>query len=69
MKFTNFEDLPIMLSVNDVKDILGVSRAHIYNIFHSEGFPTVKIGNRLIVSKESLKRWLEEKEQENKKTV
>ena len=63
-KITNFDELPIMLNPLQVGEVLGISRATAYNLFHSEGFPSVNIGTRLIVSKESLKQWIYDKEQE-----
>jgi len=64
MAINSFEDLPIMLNAVQVRKILGISKASVYNLFHSKGFPAFRIGKRLVVAKESLRRWIEE--QENK---
>lgn len=65
MVLVNFDDLPIMLNANHVKEVLGISRASAYNLFHSEGFPSMNIGKRVIVSKESFRAWLKEQEKSN----
>ncbi|MBQ4040927.1 MAG: helix-turn-helix domain-containing protein [Oscillospiraceae bacterium] len=56
--------LGVILSVNDVADILGLSRAYAYNLFHTEGFPTIHIGKRMMVRKEKFFEWLLAQEQE-----
>lgn len=62
--FYSQEQVPLILSVNDVADILGLSRAYAYNLFHTEGFPTIHIGKRMMVRKEKFFEWLLAQEQE-----
>ena len=62
---TNFDDLPIVLNVNHIKDVLGISRASAYNLFHAEGFPSINIGKRVLVTKDAFKIWLKEQEKDN----
>ena len=57
-KFKNYDDLPLMLSVPDLKDALGISRAGAYELVRSEGFPALHIGNRILVPKEELIAWI-----------
>ena len=59
-KFKNYMDLPLMLSVPEVGEVLGISRAGAYELVRSEGFPKVKIGNRIVVPKEKFIRWIED---------
>ena len=61
-KYLEENELPLMLSVNDVSRILGVSRAFAYNLFHSKGFPVIILGKRRIIKKDSFLNWLREKE-------
>lgn len=51
-KFKNYMDLPLMLSVPEVGEVLGISRAGAYELVRSKGFPKVKIGNRIVVPKD-----------------
>ena len=57
-KFKNYDDLPLMLSVPDLTDALGISRAGAYELVKSEGFPALHIGNRILVPKEELIAWI-----------
>ena len=59
-KFKNYTDLPLMLSVPEVGEVLGISRAGAYDLVRSKGFPKVKIGNRIVVPKEKFIRWIED---------
>ena len=51
-KYTNYDDLPLMLSVPDVASVLGISRAGAYELVRSDGFPSLRIGSRIVVPKE-----------------
>ena len=53
-------DLPLMLSVPEVGEVLGISRAGAYELVRSKGFPKVKIGNRIVVPKDKFIQWIEE---------
>ena len=59
-KFKNYDDLPLMLSVHDLTEALGISRAGAYELVKSEGFPALHIGNRILVPKEELVAWIRE---------
>jgi len=59
-KYKTYDDLPLMLSVPDLVDILGISRAGAYELVKSEGFPSLHIGNRVLVPKEELIAWIKE---------
>ena len=58
VKFKNYDDLPLMLSVPDLTEALGISRAGTYELVKSEGFPTLHIGNRILVPKDELIAWI-----------
>ena len=57
-KFKSYDDLPLMLSVPDLTEALGISRAGAYELVKNEGFPTLHIGNRILVPKEELIAWI-----------
>lgn len=52
-------DLPLMLSVPEVGEVLGISRAGAYELVRSKGFPKVKIGNRIVIPKDRFIQWIE----------
>lgn len=53
----------LTLSVPEAADVLGVSASKMYQIVRMEGFPTVHIGKRILVSAKGLERWIEEQAQ------
>ena len=53
----------LTLSVPEAADVLGVSTAKMYQIVKIQGFPTVHIGGRILVSAKGLERWIEEQAQ------
>lgn len=57
-KYTNYDDLPLMLSVPDVASVLGISRAGAYELVRSDGFPSLRIGSRIVVPKEKFIGWI-----------
>ena len=57
-KYTNYDDLPLMLSVPDVASVLGISRAGAYELVRSDGFPALRIGSRIVVPKEKFIGWI-----------
>ncbi len=65
-QFKTYDDLPLMLSVQDVSAVLGISRAGAYELVKSEGFPAMNIGSRIIVPKEEFILWIRQKVSEKK---
>ena len=56
--FKSYEDLPLMLSVPEMAAALGISRAGAYELARSEGFPALRIGNRIVIPKDELREWI-----------
>ncbi|MCI8475007.1 MAG: helix-turn-helix domain-containing protein [Oscillospiraceae bacterium] len=48
-----------MLTANELAEALGISRAGAYALIHSKGFPTLRIGKRLMVPKDKLTAWID----------
>lgn len=46
------EGLPLMLSVPEVAAVPGISRAGAYELVRTDGFPSPKVGSRIVVPKE-----------------
>lgn len=55
----NYDELPLTLNVVQVAAVLGISRAGAYELVHSEGFPALKIGSRIVVPKDKLREWID----------
>ena len=52
--YKSYEDLPLFLNAELVAQVLGISQAGAYDLLHSEGFPVLKIGTRMVVPKETV---------------
>ena len=59
-KYKSYEDLPLFLNAELVAQVLGVSPASSYELLHEDGFPTLRIGNRMVVPKEKFIQWVED---------
>ena len=57
--YKSYEELPLMLTVPDVALVLGISRAGAYELAHSEGFPVLKVGSRIVIPKDKFLLWIE----------
>jgi len=57
--YKSYEDLPLFLNAELVAQVLGISLAGAYDLLHSEGFPVLKIGTRMVVPKEKFRQWVE----------
>ena len=55
----NYDDLPLFLNARTVAQVLGVSVASGYELMHQPDFPTLRVGNRMVVPKEQFIRWVE----------
>ena len=54
----NYDDLPLVLNMKDIQNILGISRTTAYQLVHEKGFPAFRSGNRIKISKEALFQWM-----------
>lgn len=56
---TDYNDLPLILDVSHIQQIMGISKASAYGLVHSEGFPIIRHGRLIKVSKRAFFDWLE----------
>lgn len=59
-KFKSYDDLPLFLNAELVAQVLGIAPSSSYELMHEDGFPVLKIGNRMVVPKEKFIRWVED---------
>ena len=57
--FTNYDQLPLFLNAEMVAKVLGVSPSSGYELLHEDGFPVLRLGNRMVVPKDAFIRWVE----------
>ena len=65
----SIEDLPAMLTIPQVALALNISRTSAYELAHCKNFPAMLIGSRIIVPKERLVAWIDEKINQNELAV
>ncbi len=59
-EYKSYDDLPLFLNAELVSKVLGVSPSSGYELMHEAGFPTLRIGSRMVVPKEKFVQWVEE---------
>ena len=57
--YKNYDELPLFLNAETVAKLLGISISRSYELMHEKGFPSLRIGSRLIVPKEKFREWVE----------
>ena len=58
--YANFEELPGVLGVKELSAFLGISRTGVYALLHRADFPTLHVNTRLLVTKENLRKWMDQ---------
>ena len=58
--YKSYDDLPLFLNAKMVAQVLGVSISTAYEVMHEPGFPVLRVGSRMVVSKEKFIQWAEE---------
>ena len=61
-EYKGIESYPPILQAKHIKEFLGVSEAFAYEVLNSSGCPTIRMGKRMVVAKESFLRFLAESE-------
>lgn len=68
-KFREYSDLPLTLTASEVGEVLGISRAAAYALVRSDGFPHLRIGNRILVPKDKFIAWIDKQSSSVKHTL
>lgn len=58
-RVTDYNDLPLVLEITHIQQIMGISRVSAYELVHSEGFPMIRRGRLIKVTKRAFFEWLE----------
>ena len=57
-KCNQFDELPLFLTVPELAKLLSLSRNTTYDLVHRGGFPMVKIGKRILISRDAFQVWV-----------
>lgn len=58
--YFSFSEVPVVLNANQLASVLNISLTNAYCLLRSENFPTLRIGRRLLVSRDNLLNWMNE---------
>ena len=62
--YNHTNELPFTLSVEEMASFLGISRVGAYNLSHSNGFPSMRIGKRILIPRDHFFAWLDKRQKE-----
>ena len=51
-------DESMVYTIKELAKVLKISKSNAYQLARTPGFPKIKIGKRILVPKEELKKWL-----------
>ena len=57
-EFISYDELPLFLNAEILAKALGISISSCYELLHEKDFPTLMVGNRMVVSKEDFILWV-----------
>lgn len=58
-EYKSYDGLPLFLNAEMVARMLGVSPSSGYELMHEDGFLVLRVGSRMVVSKDAFIRWVE----------
>ena len=58
--YKTYEELPLFLNAETIANVLGIAMSSAYELMKEQGFPSLRVGNRLIVPKEKFIAWVEQ---------
>ena len=56
--YKSYDELPLLLNVETVAKVLGVSDSSVYELIQEDDFPSLRIGKRIVIPKEELRKWI-----------
>lgn len=56
----NETDTRLTLTVEEAAKLLGVSRIKGYELAHSEGFPAMRLGRKLLIPRDRFLAWIDQ---------
>lgn len=62
--YSEWDEVPCILDASELASLLRLSRSAAYELMHTRGFPTVRLGRRLLVPKAALKEFLDKRLEE-----
>ena len=57
--YKHYDELPLFLNATMVAKVMGISPSSSYALLHSKGFPTLRVGGRMVVPRDQFIAWVE----------
>ncbi|WP_342042833.1 helix-turn-helix domain-containing protein [Bacillus sp. OTU2372] len=57
MSELNPKDYPLTLRVEDLQKILRLSKASTYDLTKQKGFPSIRVGRRILIPRDAFFKW------------
>ena len=54
----SYDELQLFLNAEMLAEVLGISQAGAYELLHTDSFPKLQIGNRLVIPKDKFVEWV-----------
>lgn len=58
MLYCSMDEIPVVLSVDELADILNISRNTAYDLVRSKKIPSKRVGNQIRITKSALEAYL-----------
>ena len=59
--YKSYDELPLFLNAETVAKTLGIAISSSYELLKEKDFPSITIGNRIVVPKDQFIQWVENK--------
>ena len=59
--YKSYDELPLFLNADTVAKTLGIAISSSYELLKEKDFPSIMIGNRIVVPKDAFIAWVESK--------
>ena len=56
----NITRTKLVYSVAEAAEVLGISESRMRQLARTDGFPTIRVGKRLLISIKGLERWVDD---------
>ena len=57
-KYNSNDELPLTMNAKDIAGYLGISLTSAYYVLNSKNFPVLRIGKRMLVTRDNFLKWL-----------
>ncbi len=54
-------DMSLCYTIDSLSQAIPLGRSLVMKLVHAQGFPSIKVGNRIIIPKKAFDKWLEAK--------